>query len=56
MLRFMEGHSYQQIENVTGIATNRLKGILHRGVKKLREELQPLYDDIQDKGSLHEEV
>ena len=56
MLRFMEGFSYQQIEEVMGIGLVRLKGIMHRGTKQLRAKLQPLYDDIQGKGSLHEEV
>ncbi len=56
MLRYLEGQNYKQIEQATGIAEVRLKGILHRGITKLRARLSPLYNECQNKGSLHEEV
>jgi len=59
MLRYMEGYNHKQIQEATGLAEGSLKGMLNRGIKKLREQLTPLYNEInnlQDKGNLHEEV
>ena len=56
MLRYLEGMNYKQIRKVTGLEESVLKGLLNRGLKKLRIKLETLYNETQNKGNLHEEV
>lgn len=43
-LRYLEGFNYNKIAEVLGLTDGSLRGLLNRGMKRLREELKPIKD------------
>ncbi|MBI3408796.1 MAG: sigma-70 family RNA polymerase sigma factor [Planctomycetes bacterium] len=45
-LRYLAGADYETIEMQMGVSNGSLRGLLHRGMKLLRAELQPLMGEL----------
>ena len=45
----LEGRSFKEISAATGVGVNTLLSRKHHAVRRLRERLQPIYDDFLER-------
>jgi len=56
LLRYMDGWSFEEIREKLDLSEGALRGLLERGIVKLRTMLRPLYEEIQGRGIIHDSI